>query len=349
MNQVNKRATLPVGFPPPPDLGDFNAKTEEEYKAYMKRKLLREQWDNSLVLYRMKEKAGDPEGMRQVLARISNQIKVADLNSERTEHSDGPSKKTVYGSEDESKSGLEVSSGVQAGVAASSGITSLVQALHEEQPTSEYEGSQIEDTSENRTVTGTLNNENRTDGAPLKLQPAPLPNRDPTKPVATVSDKTENKTEENSSGTFQTISHSWTQTTVYNTAFAPGRRQYLFIPSQVLLIVMITISTAVSNVAAGILCGIILAIAAAVLSGWIIWTYKSTSLNKFYVIGFYSGEFIAVLLGIIGGFALNHNYVFYVGIPGIIICIGATVVGYLGIIQPWGRQQSPDVDGSEIF
>jgi len=336
MNQGSKRATLPVGFPPPPDLGDFNAKTEEEYKAYMKRKLLREQWDNSLVLYRMKEKAGDTEGMRQVLTRISNQLKAAALDSERD--SLGQSKRrTEYGSEEE-----------LAKTATNKDITSLVQALHEEQPTSEYEGSQIEDTSENRTVTGTLNNENRTDGAPLKLQPAPLPNRDHTKPVATVSDKTENKTEENSSGTFQTISHSWTQTTVYNTAFAPGRRQYLFIPSQVLLIVMITISTAVSNVAAGILCGIILAIAAAVLSGWIIWTYKSTSLNKFYVIGFYSGEFITVLLGIIGGFELNHNYVFYVGIPGIIICIGVTVIGCLGIIQPSGIQQEPDKEVSEI-
>jgi len=346
MNQVNKRATLPVGFPPPPDLGDFNAKTEEEYKAYMKRKLLREQWDNSLVLYRMKEKAGDPEGMRQVLARISNQIKVADLNSERTEHSDGPSKKTVYGSEDESKSGLEVSSGVQAGVAASSGITSLVQALHEEQPPSEYEDSQIEDTSNSRAVSHNVNDQDGT-SATLKVQPGPpLPKRDHTIPV-TVSNEAENKKEENPDGTFQNISNSWTQSTVYNTALAPGRRRYLFIPSQVFLIVMIIISTAVSNVAAGIFCGIIFGIVPAALSGWIIWPCKS--MNIFYVMGFYGGEFIAVLLGIIGGFALNRNYFFYVGIPGIIICIVATIIGYLALFSLGEAAQLTDKEESEIF
>jgi len=346
MNQVNKRATLPVGFPPPPDLGDFNAKTEEEYKAYMKRKLLREQWDNSLVLYRMKEKAGDPEGMRQVLARISNQIKVSDLNSERAEHSDGQSKKTEYGSEEESKS------------ATTKDITSLVQALHEEQPPSEYEDSHIEDTSDSRAVSHNVNDTDSTAtasatasaSATLNVQPGPpLPKRDHTKPVTTVSNEAENKKEENPDGTIQNISNSWTQSTVYNTALTPGRRRYLFIPSQIFLIVMILISTAVSNVAAGIFCGIIFSIAAAVLSGWIIWSFKSKSLNTFYVMGFYGGEFIAVLLGIIGGFALNRNYVLYVGIPGIIICIAATIIGYLGIIQPWGRAQLTDKDESEIF
>ena len=60
MNKVDARASLPPGFPPPPPpIGDFKGKSEDEYKEYMRQKLQREQWENSLTLYRMREREGN--------------------------------------------------------------------------------------------------------------------------------------------------------------------------------------------------------------------------------------------------------------------------------------------------
>jgi len=74
---------LPPEFPPAPVVGEFLAKTEDEYKLYMQRKFLKEQWDNAVVLYRIKAKANDKEGMRQVINRINRQLK----DEDRTETS----------------------------------------------------------------------------------------------------------------------------------------------------------------------------------------------------------------------------------------------------------------------
>jgi len=77
MNKPDKRGSIPPGFPPPPpEVGDFKGKSEQEYKEYMKVKLLREQWENSLTLYRMREREGDKSGMQTVLVRAKTMFDV---------------------------------------------------------------------------------------------------------------------------------------------------------------------------------------------------------------------------------------------------------------------------------
>jgi len=273
MNKVSHRATIPQGFPPPPTLPNYDAKTEDEYKMYMKQKLLREQWDNSLILYRMKEKSGDKEGMRQVVIRISSQLTSA-------------AAETNYLSE----TGMEYV-----------GDDSL-QTLREEQP-SEFDDSQesLNEVSGGAVRTLIVNT----------TEPLSEPKR--AKPDPVTVNETKKTSVSNASDENFTFRERWMSTTLYNRGFAPTQRKYLFIPSQVFLIVMIVISTAVSNVTAGILCGIIGGLLAAGISSWVIWSYKGESLGIIYVVGFYVGEFIAVLLGIVGGFSFNQNFFFMLG------------------------------------
>jgi len=78
MSNVDKSASLPPGFPAaPPEMGDFKGKNEQEYKEYMRLKLQREQWENSLTLYRMREREGDRVGMQNVINRAKTMFDVA--------------------------------------------------------------------------------------------------------------------------------------------------------------------------------------------------------------------------------------------------------------------------------
>eukprot|EP01125_Pyxidicula_operculata_P015106 TRINITY_DN5101_c0_g1_i1.p1 TRINITY_DN5101_c0_g1~~TRINITY_DN5101_c0_g1_i1.p1 ORF type:complete len:1147 (-),score=330.31 TRINITY_DN5101_c0_g1_i1:861-4301(-) len=72
---------VPDGFPPaPPVLGEFNGNIQQDkegYKEYMKRKMLRESWENTLTLYRKKEAEGDAEGMHAAVESMHKEMKTA--------------------------------------------------------------------------------------------------------------------------------------------------------------------------------------------------------------------------------------------------------------------------------
>jgi hypothetical protein len=57
-------ASLPEGFPKPPPAvsATYEGSDKEGYKAHMKKKLVRDKWENDLDLYRQKELEGDRFG-----------------------------------------------------------------------------------------------------------------------------------------------------------------------------------------------------------------------------------------------------------------------------------------------
>jgi len=296
----------------------------------MKQKFLREQWDNSLVLYRMKEKSGDKEGMKQVIMRITAQLRAADLARER---------ETV-----EVHGDTEFLGEIDSARAGSKDINSLMEALHEEQPPSEdsqnetprSNGSGIVNTNERAAVHSEPHLPPRNE--PVKVKGSLVIDND-TKPKKREKNTERSDNADEQSSNSLTFQQKWMSSTIYNTAFTTNRRRYIFIPAQVFLLVMIIISTAVANVAGGILCGIIGGLLAAGLSGWIIWSYKGKSFGMAYVVLFYVGEAIAVLMGIVGGFSMNPKFFFYVGLIGIVVCILVTVLGCITVIQPWAKEQ----------
>eukprot|EP01124_Arcella_intermedia_P000182 TRINITY_DN10092_c0_g1_i1.p1 TRINITY_DN10092_c0_g1~~TRINITY_DN10092_c0_g1_i1.p1 ORF type:complete len:113 (-),score=29.07 TRINITY_DN10092_c0_g1_i1:109-447(-) len=74
MNKVNTQ-TIPEGFPPAPEkLTQFPGGDETAYKDWMRRRMKYEQWENSLTLYRMREKDGNTEACRQIIDRLKTEL-----------------------------------------------------------------------------------------------------------------------------------------------------------------------------------------------------------------------------------------------------------------------------------
>jgi hypothetical protein len=306
-------------------VGEFLAKTEDEYKEYMKRKFLKEQWDNAVVLYRLKQKANDKEGMRQVLERISIQLKSAELSEM------DPRRSTTS----ESISRIDPH---DAGGDTEADLDKLFKELKEENKRSE---NPQDDTPPLDVPPNTTN------GSP----PPPLPVRssgptiseppDPTTAASSSSPPSIIITTENDpdydNDSWQT---KWYRSTLYNTFFSRSRRRILFIPTQIIFLIMIIISTAVSTIAAAVLCGILGGLLIGGLSAWIIWSFRNNSKGMTFVIGFLAAEGIAELFSIIGGFANNGNYIIYLGIPAIILVIFGTILAYIGIVKGSTTQDS---------
>jgi len=74
-SQVNTD-DLPPGFPPAPRKQDkFEGGNKEAYKEFMKQRLQYEQWENGLVLYRLRLKEGNTEVCKQVMERLKEQLR----------------------------------------------------------------------------------------------------------------------------------------------------------------------------------------------------------------------------------------------------------------------------------
>lgn len=60
-NAADITKSLPFNFPPPPMYpGDFKGKTKEEYKEYMQKRQLAEEWENALLAYKLRHRQGYP-------------------------------------------------------------------------------------------------------------------------------------------------------------------------------------------------------------------------------------------------------------------------------------------------
>eukprot|EP01124_Arcella_intermedia_P032832 TRINITY_DN7733_c0_g1_i1.p1 TRINITY_DN7733_c0_g1~~TRINITY_DN7733_c0_g1_i1.p1 ORF type:complete len:1661 (-),score=471.82 TRINITY_DN7733_c0_g1_i1:39-5021(-) len=73
--------SLPSAFlPPPPVQKEYigSLKDKEAYKDYMRKKMLRQTWENDVILYKQKEAEGDKAGMLHIIERIN--LKKAELN-----------------------------------------------------------------------------------------------------------------------------------------------------------------------------------------------------------------------------------------------------------------------------
>jgi len=75
MNKVKTDAPLPAGFPPAPEKMDkFPGGDEDAYKAWMRKRMKFEQWENALTLYRMREKDGNRDACQQILERLNDDL-----------------------------------------------------------------------------------------------------------------------------------------------------------------------------------------------------------------------------------------------------------------------------------
>lgn len=70
MAQGPDYSKLPPEFPPAPDKPTFDGGSEDEYKAFMRKKMKREQWENSALLYQMREKDGNADACKAVIERL---------------------------------------------------------------------------------------------------------------------------------------------------------------------------------------------------------------------------------------------------------------------------------------
>jgi len=74
MNKVNTNQ-VPIGFPPSPEkLTTFPGGDENAYKDWMRRRMKYEQWENSLTLYKMREKDGNTEACKQIIERLKIEL-----------------------------------------------------------------------------------------------------------------------------------------------------------------------------------------------------------------------------------------------------------------------------------
>jgi len=75
---MNKQDTseIPSGYVAAPTKPEWKGEgTEEEYKAYMRNKYKYEQWENGLILYKMRMKDGaSGEQLQQIVDRILNEL-----------------------------------------------------------------------------------------------------------------------------------------------------------------------------------------------------------------------------------------------------------------------------------
>eukprot|EP01125_Pyxidicula_operculata_P000318 TRINITY_DN10373_c0_g1_i1.p2 TRINITY_DN10373_c0_g1~~TRINITY_DN10373_c0_g1_i1.p2 ORF type:complete len:114 (+),score=45.19 TRINITY_DN10373_c0_g1_i1:41-382(+) len=74
MNKVDVN-NLPDGFPPAPKKTDkFEGGGEDEYKEWMRQRMKYEKWENSLTLYKMREKDGNTEACQQIVERLNAEL-----------------------------------------------------------------------------------------------------------------------------------------------------------------------------------------------------------------------------------------------------------------------------------
>lgn len=91
-NAADITKSLPFNFPPPPSYpGNFTGalpspfshsdllpgKTREEYKEYMRKKALAEEWENALVAYKMRQRQGNKAAMDTIVARLKERLGLA--------------------------------------------------------------------------------------------------------------------------------------------------------------------------------------------------------------------------------------------------------------------------------
>jgi hypothetical protein len=203
MNKVTTEEPLPPEFPPAPVVGEFLAKTEEEYKEYMKKKMRKEQWDNAAVLYRMKRKANDKDGMKQVLDRISTQLKEAELSES--------SEPRRYTSGETESSRLDPDGGGDT----EANLDKLFKELKEENAENPSRPPSV---SPNLVISASPPLPDRPQSDP-KPVPEPEPEREP-EPEPEGSDSEDNK--ENSS-----VANRWYRSTIYNTFFFPIQKEII--------------------------------------------------------------------------------------------------------------------------
>jgi hypothetical protein len=66
---------VPSEFPPAPVIVAYTAGgSENEYKAYMASKYKYEKWENSLILYKMRENDGNTEACKGILERLNAEL-----------------------------------------------------------------------------------------------------------------------------------------------------------------------------------------------------------------------------------------------------------------------------------
>mmetsp|Transcript_2774 Transcript_2774/g.3106 ORF Transcript_2774/g.3106 Transcript_2774/m.3106 type:complete len:119 (+) Transcript_2774:77-433(+) len=73
MNKVEDEG-IPEGYPAKPAQPAMSGDSEEEYKRFMRAKYKLEQWENGLILYRMKIKEGNMQACEQIVARIETEL-----------------------------------------------------------------------------------------------------------------------------------------------------------------------------------------------------------------------------------------------------------------------------------
>jgi len=74
MNKVNTQ-DVPHGFPAAPDkLTTFPGGDENAYKEWMRQRMKYEQWENSLTLYKMRERDGNKEACAQIVERLHKEL-----------------------------------------------------------------------------------------------------------------------------------------------------------------------------------------------------------------------------------------------------------------------------------
>eukprot|EP01125_Pyxidicula_operculata_P000298 TRINITY_DN1035_c0_g1_i2.p1 TRINITY_DN1035_c0_g1~~TRINITY_DN1035_c0_g1_i2.p1 ORF type:complete len:399 (+),score=129.56 TRINITY_DN1035_c0_g1_i2:231-1427(+) len=66
---------IPPEFPPPPPkMEKFEGGNREAYKAFMQKRLIYEQWENGLILYRIRMKEGNHEACQKIIERLITDI-----------------------------------------------------------------------------------------------------------------------------------------------------------------------------------------------------------------------------------------------------------------------------------
>eukprot|EP01128_Nolandella_sp_AFSM9_P009851 TRINITY_DN651_c0_g1_i1.p1 TRINITY_DN651_c0_g1~~TRINITY_DN651_c0_g1_i1.p1 ORF type:complete len:1320 (-),score=366.77 TRINITY_DN651_c0_g1_i1:109-4068(-) len=91
--------SLPVNFPPPPPYpGDqFSGGSQEDYKVYMRQRVLAEEWDNALVAFKMRQRQGDAAAMQGILLRLRAKLSALQKPRELGEEGESEEVPTMIG------------------------------------------------------------------------------------------------------------------------------------------------------------------------------------------------------------------------------------------------------------
>jgi len=296
MNNVDKNASLPPGFPPaPPEMGDFKGKNEQEYKEYMRLKLQREQWENSLTLYKMREREGDRVGMQNVINRAKTMFDVAAMP-------------TAQELPPDSKEASAIDS-----IMEQEGIEVEEKSEPEPEPAEEEVRDNLKHLKQNK--------KEQVASVPKKEKAAPKP--EPFIP------RPENGTTTAAVGGPDGDDSFLTK---LGPPCSSERRHIFFIPSQVLFLIVAIVGTATGLIGVGIVFGIILAAVCLAISVLIMLPYRLTA-RRLPMLAFFIGDIAAMVLCVVGAIINQQVAVFYCGIPALVAIIIATVAGQFFVIR----------------